>query len=512
MQTEAAPPERGPVVPFLEVRGVTKRYDATLALRDVALAVLPGEVLALVGENGAGKSTLVKVLTGAVAADAGRILLDGTERTIADPLASQRLGIRVVHQHVSLVPELTVTENMLLGNLPSTLFGWNVRWGEAHRRARAVLEDIGFAGTDERRRAEELSLAQRKVVEIAKALVVRPRLLIMDEPSAALSHEERGRLFALIRQLKAEGIAVVYISHDLDEVLAIADRVTVLRDGAVVTTLPAAATDKQRIVELMVGRPLQDVHPRRRAAGGAEVLRLDGLAGGDRFEDVALRVAAGEIVGLYGLVGSGRTELARCIFGADRPSGGAMYLAGRRFRPRSPGAALRAGVAMLTEDRSRDGLVLFMSILDNVTLANFPLLSRFGVLLPRRQRRAVSAKIAEVRVRPPELDRAVRTLSGGNQQKVALAKWLLTHARLLVLDEPTWGVDVGAKQEIYDVIGRLAEEGVAILLISSDLPEVLGLADRVLVMRKGRLVAELPRAAATEQRLVAHATGVAEAA
>jgi len=501
MELEARAP------PLLEARGVAKRYGATHALRGVDFSAAVGEVHAIVGENGAGKSTLVKVLTGAVQADAGQVLLEGLPTLIANPLAGQRLGIRVVHQHVSLVPNLTVSENMLLGGMPTRRLAWYVDWREAHSRAEGILHDLGFDGIDVRQAVSRLSLARRKLVEIAKACAVRPRILIMDEPSATLSNEERARLFDLVRRLKAQATAIVYISHDLDEVLGLADRITVLRDGAPVGTVRAADTDKARLVEMMVGRVVSDIFPRRTSAPGAEALRLDSLSAGDRFQEVSFSVARGEIVGLYGLIGSGRTEVARCIFGADRPTAGEIRIGGLPLRPRSPRDAMKAGIAMLTEDRSRDGLVLFLSTCDNLTLANFERMSRLGILSRRRQRALIKSKVAELDVRPRDIDRPVRALSGGNQQKVVLAKWLLARASVLILDEPTWGVDVAAKQDIYQVVSRVAAEGVAVLLISSELPEVLGLSDRILVMRKGRLVGELPRGEATEQSLVARATG-----
>ncbi len=494
-------------LPFLAMSGISKRYDATQALRDVDFSAESGKVHALVGENGAGKSTLVKIITGVVQADSGRVLIDGASTSIANPLAAQRLGIRVVHQHVSLVPHLSVTENIHLGNLPTRAGGAWIDWREAHVRAQAALAAIGVAGIDVRLPISRLSLGQRKLVEIAKACAVSPRMLIMDEPSAALSYEERERLFDLIERLKAASTSILYISHDLDEVLGIADRVTVLRDGAVVGTMPAAETDKRRIVEMMVGRVVSDIFPERRARPGAEVLRLDNLSGGTRFQDVSLSIAAGEILGFYGLIGSGRTEVARCVFGADQPTGGEIRVKDRIVRPRSPRDALNAGIAMLTEDRTRDGLVLFLSTCDNITLANFDRVSRYGLIERRRQRALVSGKVRELGIRPANIDQPVQTLSGGNQQKVALAKWLLACADVLILDEPTWGVDIAAKQDIYDVIRRVADEGMAILLISSELPEVIGMSDRVLVMRKGRLVGEVPRPEATERKLVALATG-----
>lgn len=493
---------------FLLMRGISKRYDGTQALHDVNFSAESGEVHAIVGENGAGKSTLVKVVTGAVQADGGQILLDGTPRDIGSPLSSQRLGIRVVHQQVSLVPHLTVSENILLGNLPTGWLNWWIDWREAHRRAKTILGEIGLAGINVRQPVSRLSYAQRKLVEIAKAFAVRPRMLIMDEPSAALSHEERARLFALIRRLKADSTSILYISHDLDEVFEIADKITVLRDGAVVGTVRTADADKRRVIEMMVGRVVDEIFPHRTPGWGAEVLRLSGLSWRGRFTNLSFSVARGEIVGLYGLIGSGRSEVARCIFGADRPTSGEIRVNGRRFRPRSPRDALKAGVAMLTEDRIRDGLVLFLSTCDNVTLANFERMSRLGVLRRRRQRSLVESKTAELNVRPRDIERRVRTLSGGNQQKVVLAKWLLAPANVLVLDEPTWGVDIATKQEIYRIISDLAAGGVAILLISSQLPEILGMSDRIVVMRKGQLVGEFSKGQATEENLLARATGI----
>jgi len=498
---------------FLRLTALRKRYGATVALRDVDLAIGAGEVHALVGENGAGKSTLVKVITGAARADAGRILLDGKPAGIDTPLAAQRSGIRVVHQHLNLVPHLSVTENMLLGDLPGRAF-W-VDWREAQRLARNTLDELGFGDIDLQQRVGRLSLARRKLVEIAKACRVRPRLLVMDEPSAALSHEERLRLFALIDRLKAQGTAVLYISHDLDEVLQLADRITVLRDGAVVGVVRPAQTGKGQLIEMMVGRVLEDMYPRRTTAGTRDVGRDDHpalsvrrLTARHRFTDITFSLSRGEIVGLYGLVGSGRTELARALFGADPITSGEIVVDGRSVRPRSPRDALVAGIALLTEDRSRDGLVSFMSVCDNLSLPNFDRLSRFGFVQRARQGSLAQEKMAELDIRPRGIHRLVRTLSGGNQQKVALGKWLPTEAKVLVLDEPTWGVDVGAKRDIYRTIAALADRGAAVLLISSELPEVLGLADRILVMRKGRIAGEFERERATEQGLLSLAAGV----
>jgi ribose transport system ATP-binding protein len=491
--------------------GISKRFGGTQALRSVDLTAESGEVHAIVGENGAGKSTLSRILTGAVQCDAGQIRLGGAPQAITSPLRGQQLGIRMVAQHANLVPNLSVTENVLLGAMPTGRFGWWIDWGAAHRQVRQILERIGFQGIDVRWRVARLSAAQRQVVEIAKAVAVKPRILIMDEPSAVLAQEDLTKLFALIRRLSDENVLVFYISHRLDELYAIADRVTVLKDGALVGTVDPRHTQRDELIRLMVGRPLQDIFPRRDPKSGRELLSLRGLGGAGSFKDVSFTVAEGEIVGLYGLVGSGRTEVARCVFGADRSETGEIRMMGRPLRPRSPRDALRVGIAMLTEDRIGDGLVLGFSVRDNVSLASFPAMSWWGVLDRRRQGDLVEAKVHELDVRPPDIERLVSKLSGGNQQKVVLAKWLLTNARILLLDEPTRGVDVGAKKEIYATIAGLAARGLGILLISSELPEILGMCDRTLVMREGRLVGEFTRAEATEERILACAAGGAEA-
>ena len=501
-----------PAVPFLEMCGISKRYGGTQALRSVNITAEAGEVHAIVGENGAGKSTLSRILTGTVRSDAGEIRLSGKPQTITSPLRGQQLGIRMVAQHANLVPNLSVTENVLLGGMPAKgRFGWWIDWEAAHRRVEQILESIGFQGIDVRRRAARLSPAQHQIVEIAKAVAVKPSILIMDEPSAVLAQDDLTKLFALIRRLRQENVLIFYISHRLDELYAIADRVTVLKDGALVGTVEPSRTQRDELIRLMVGRPLQDIFPRRDLKTGRELLLLHGLGRAGSFKDISFAVAEGEVVGLYGLVGSGRTEVARCVFGADRPGTGEIRVTGRALRPRSPRDALRAGIAMLTEDRIGDGLVLGLSIRDNVSLASFPAMSRWGMLDRRRQSTLVQTKVRELDVRPPDIERLARMLSGGNQQKVVLAKWLLTDARILLLDEPTRGVDVAAKKEIYATIADLAARGMGILLISSELPEILGMCDRTLVMREGCLVGEFTREEATEEKILARAAGAVEA-
>ncbi len=498
------------MTPFLQMSGISKRFGGTQALRSVDLAADSGEVHAIVGENGAGKSTLSRVLTGAVQSDAGQIRLDGELQSITSPISGQRLGIRMVAQHANLVSNLSVTENVLLGAMPTGRFRWWIDLAAAHRQVEGILESIGFAGINVRQRAARLSAAQRQVVEIAKAVAVKPRILIMDEPSAVLAQEDLTKLFALVRRLRDQNALIFYISHRLDELYEIADRVTVLKDGALVGTVDPRSTQRDELIRLMVGRPLQDIFPRRVWKPGEELLSVSGLGCAGAFEDVSFTVAEGEIVGMYGLVGSGRTEVARCIFGADRSGSGEMRMKGSTFRPRSPRDALRAGIAMLTEDRIGDGLVLGLSIRDNVSLASFHAMSRMGILDRGRQSELVQTKVRELDVRPPDIERPVGKLSGGNQQKVVFAKWLLTNASVLLLDEPTRGVDVAAKKEIYSTIGGLAERGMGILLISSELPEILGMCDRILVMREGRLVGEFKREEASEEKILACASGAGE--
>jgi ribose transport system ATP-binding protein len=494
----------------VDMRGIDKRYDASQVLHGVDFSARRGEIHALVGENGAGKSTLMRILAGVVPRDAGTIALDGETVEPRTPLDARRLGIRAVHQELSLVPHLDVTENLLLGELPTRPRGV-IDWAEARREAEQMLAALEFGGIDVRERVDRLGISQRQMVEIAKALRGRPRVLILDEPSAVLSSAELDRLFAVLQQIRAAGTTVLYVSHRLDEVFHIADRITVLKDGSMVGTVTPGAIDQPGLIRMMVGRPLSEIYPARTSKPGARALELDGLSG-PGFRCVSLVLARSEIVGVFGLVGSGRTELARAIFGATRTTAGSMRLDGSMFAPHSPADALRAGVAMLAEDRARQGLVMPGSVADNLTLASFPRISRRGVLSRSRQRRLAGSQVEALDIRPVGLDRPVRRMSGGNQQKVVFGKWLLRGAAVQILDEPTRGVDVATKVQIYRVIGGLADEGRAVLLISSELPEILGMSDRILVMREGAMVAELSRAEATEERLLGIATGVAGAA
>ncbi len=499
--------------PLLDAEGVHKRYGGVHALRGVRLAVRAGEVHGLAGENGAGKSTLINVLAGAVRRDEGRVAFDGREVDFRTPAESQAAGIAVIHQELATLPTLSVAENLFMGRLPAR-GGWVDR-GAMHRRARALLAEVGL-DVDPRALVRDLSLSNQQLVEIAKALSAGAKLLVMDEPSASLTEHEARNLLALVRRLRAQGVAILYVTHRLAELFAVCDRITVFRDGAHVATVDAADTTPAAVVGLMVGRELAAAAAHReRHAGGDAVLEVRGLTrraapgeeGRVALDGVSLEVRRGEIVGMAGLVGAGRSEVARAVFGADRFDAGEVRLDGRPVRFRSPADAIRAGVGMVPEDRK--GLALFLDkpVRWNVSMAALPALARRGVIPGRRERALAADYVDRLRVRTPGIEAAVRQLSGGNQQKTVLARWLATDPRLLILDEPTHGVDVGAKAEIYELVRALARDGLAILLISSELPEVLDLSDRIVVMRAGRVAATLDRAAADERTVMMHATG-----
>jgi ribose transport system ATP-binding protein len=492
------------------MRGIYKSFDGTQALKNVDFNARRGEVHAISGENGAGKSTLVKILSGALSASSGEVFLDGKPIELGNPLRARRLGIYAVYQEFSLIPHLTTAENILLGQMPETSMKGVIDWNKAYQQAEHILASIGFVGIDVHTTVRQLSVSHQQMVEIAKAAANRRRILILDEPSAVLSQEELARLFTLVRKLKAEGTLILYISHRLDEVFEIADRITVLKDGQLVGTVKPHESDQNQLIRMMVGRSLGEFFPTRHPAGTDLVLDVRNLTREGIFSDISFSLKRGEILGMFGLVGSGRTQVARCIFGADPFTHGDIYLEGQPIHPRSPRAAVSQGIALLTEDRKRDGLVMICTIRDNASLASYPEMTRLGVINRSRQAARVKQKIVELDVRPPLLDRLASHLSGGNQQKLVLAKWLLTRANVLILDEPTRGVDVATKVEIYRIINELARSGIGILLISSELPEILGMSDRVLVMRQGRLVGEFSRSQANEEIVLASAAGVSQ--
>lgn len=492
-------------MPLLEMRGIAKSFPGVRALRGVDLSARAGEVLALVGENGAGKSTLIKVLAGAHRPDAGTIWIDGHQAHIRRPVDAQRLGVAVIYQEFNLVPALSARANLFLGQEPSRI-GF-VRRQEELRRARDLFARLGVE-LDPEAPCRRLSVAQQQVVEIAKALARRARLLVLDEPSATLTTAEVERLFGILRELKAQGLALIYISHRLEEIFAIADRVTVLRDGSHVVTRPIGQVTRNRLIEWMVGRKLEQEFPKRLVCLGPERLVVQHLGRGRKVRDVSFSIRAGEVLGLTGLVGAGRTETARLLFGVDRPDAGRIELDGRPLRVRRPRDAIRAGIGFLPEDRKAQGLVLQLSARENFGLPNLARLARFSFVPRRRERAAFASYIDRLRLKLPHPEQRARHLSGGNQQKLVLAKWLERHCEVLIFDEPTRGIDVGAKLEVYQLINRLAAQGKAVLMISSELPEVIGMSDRILVMHEGRIVGEVRDVArATQEQILALAVG-----
>lgn len=492
--------------PVLEARGISKRFPGVHALDDVSLSVFPGEVHAVVGENGAGKSTLMKILAGAQGPDAGTIAIDDSTVTIESPRAAHDLGIITIYQELSLVNALSVGENIFLGDLPTRATTWQVDWADVWRRSADLLDRVGLRVRPQTL-VRDLSVAQKQMVEIARALARNVRVLILDEPTSSLSEGETERLIEIIAALKGQGVGIVYISHRLGEVFRIAQRVTVLRDGKLVGVLPIEEASEDRLVRMMVGRDLSRLFSEARATDAPVRLEVRGLARRGVLHDIDLVVRAGEIVGIAGLVGAGRTELVRCLFGADRFDRGELLLDGRPVSIRTPGDAVNLGIALVPEDRKLQALILGMGVRENLSL---PMLGRLGSPLApsrSRERSMVGEYIANLRIRTPHMEQRVAALSGGNQQKVVIARWLATKPTVLILDEPTRGIDVGAKAEVHALIARLAESGVAILMVSSELPEILGMSHRILVMRGGRIVAEMPRAAASEESVMAAATG-----
>jgi ABC-type sugar transport system ATPase subunit len=496
-------------MPHLAVSHIAKSYDGNPAVRDISFEVAAGRVLALCGENGAGKSTLMKMLSGATRPDSGEILLDGKAVEIGGPSDAMALGICTVYQELSLLPHLSVAENMLLGRMPTRALPFVIDWPEANRIAGQVLADFGFPEIDPAALVSSLSVARQQIVEIAKALVAEPKILILDEPTAVLSAAEADKLFEKVRALAASGTTVLYISHRLEEIYAIADEIVVLKDGHSVLSGEVAELGQERLITAMVGRPLATIFPKRKGEAGRPVLEVENLALGDVFEDVSFEVRAGEIVGMFGLVGSGRTEIAKAIFGATPAEAGSVRLNGVAADFTTPSQAVHAHIAMLTEDRKGDGLALDASVIDNAGLASFSRYAPNGVIDGAKRRQLVGAKIRELSIKLADPSQPVRQLSGGNQQKVVLAKWLLVeNIQLFIFDEPTRGVDIATKVEIYQMIRDLADSGVAVLMISSEMPEVLGMADRLLVVRDGRIVAELLPKNFQPETVFAHAAGL----
>lgn len=490
-----------PVAPLLEMQGISKSFSGVQVLSNVSLRVQPGEVLALLGENGAGKSTLMKILCGIHRPDSGEMQLAGSPFSPPTPQVAQQAGVGVIHQEFNLIPELTVRENLFLGHEQGWLRPLSRR--AETEQATAVFQRLRVSLPLESR-ISSLTVAQQQLVEIAKALLWESRLIVMDEPTAPLSPQEVAGLFDVIRELRQQGISIIYISHRLDEIFEICDRITVLRDGSEVATRPTAAVSRSELIELMVGRTLDQEFPARKSRIGKPRLVAEHLSRGRKVRDVSLTLHQGEIVALTGLVGAGRTEVARLLFGADRREAGTVKLNGRSLALSSPRAAIAAGICLLTEDRKSQGLVLGQPVLHNFSLPNLREFSRVWGLQQQRERAAFQQHQATLRIRLARPLQPTRTLSGGNQQKVVLAKWLQRNADVLIFDEPTRGIDVGARFEIYQLMHQLADQGKSILMISSELPEVLGMADRILVMHAGRITGEITDAhQATQEQVMA---------
>jgi rhamnose transport system ATP-binding protein len=491
--------------PLLELCRLTKSFGGARALRGVDFDLRAGEVHALLGENGAGKSTLIRIITGAHRPDSGTVAVDGHPAGPLDPRAAHRLGIACIYQQPALFPDLSIAENLAL-RLETGGALRRVDWPARHERATALLERVG-ARLDPRREVRDLSMPEQQLVEIACALGAGARIVIMDEPTAALTQADQTRLHGVVRELRAQGTGVIYITHRLEEIFALADRVTVLRDGESVGTRPAAGLTESELIRLMVGREVAQPYPPAERPPGDAVLRVRGLGRHDTgVRDVSFDLHAGEILGLAGLVGAGRTELARILFGLTPADTGTIELAGRPVRPRSPREAVELGLAYVPEDRRRHGVILDLPLAHNTSLASHRRLFPGGWLRPTAERRLTEDFIRDLGIRGGGPLTPAGSLSGGNQQKVALARWLATGPRVLILDEPTQGVDIGAKVEIHRLVRRLAGEGLAVLLISSDLPEVIGMSDRIGVMRGGTLTAVLP-GGATPDTVMAAALG-----
>ena len=487
------------LAPFLEMKGITKQFPGVLALDGVNLTVYPGEVLALVGENGAGKSTLMKILSGVYKKDAGSILLEGSSIEITGPLHARQLGISIIYQELNVLNNMDIAENIFVGR-EKRKRGF-VDKKLQHEEARMLLDRVGLSA-DTHTKAGKLSTAQKQMVEVAKALSTHARMIIMDEPTSSLTDKETEMLFGIIRKLRSDGVAIVFISHRMNEIFEIADRIAVMRDGRMIQTVPAAEATEESIIAAMVGRDVKNLFAKLPSEVGEPTLEVRGLSTKDFLKDISFHVNAGEIVGFAGLVGAGRSEVMRAVFGIDPRESGEILIKGRPVEIRSTVDALRAGMGFVPEDRKEQGLILKMSVQHNTSIAALPSVAN-GWFLDKKRERALTAEyIDKLKVKTPSQEQRVMNLSGGNQQKVVIAKWMATNPAVLILDEPTRGIDVGAKKEIHLLMSELVAQGVAIIMISSELPEILGMSDRIYVMHDGRIKGEIARENATQEAIM----------
>jgi len=489
---------------ILELKDITKHFSGVEVLHQVPFRLRPGEVHALLGENGAGKSTLVKVITGVYQPDGGEIFLNGELVQFNDTRESRQAGIAAIYQELSLFPDLNVAENIFVGRQPMT-FGRRIDWRKLYNESERLLASLGVR-LDLKQKARNLSIAQQQMVEIARAFSINARILIMDEPTSSLTLNEVADLFRLVRRLRDEGTAIIFISHRLEELFELADRVTVLRDGSYVDTRPMQDVTRDDLIRMMVGRKISNLFPKQDVQAGEVALKVEHLTREGAFWDVSFELRKGEILGMAGLVGAGRTNVARAIFGVEPPTSGAIQLNGREIRITSPQHAIKLGLAYVPEDRQLHGLIPAMHITTNISLPMLPEYARRGWLQDKVERKAAYDAACQMEVRANNIWQKARELSGGNQQKVVLAKWLSTNPRILILDEPTRGIDVGTKAAVHALMSKLASEGMAILMISSELPEVLGMSDRIIVMHEGRMTAQFTRAEATQEKIISAAT------
>lgn len=493
--------------PILKLQNITKRFPGVLALDKFSFDIYPGEIHALLGENGAGKSTLMKIISGVYEKDSGKILFHDRDADIPDPLSAQQQGITIIHQELNLFPQLTVAQNIFIGREPRSRIKGILDEKQLNRDAEKILESLklNINSTD---KVETLTVAKQQMVEIAKALSFQAEVLIMDEPTSALTESEITQLFKIIRELRDNNVAIVYISHRLAELEEIADRVTVMRDGTWVNTLMYRDTSNPELIAMMVGRDIAKMFHKKKADIGELLLSVSGLNRKGYLEDINLEIRKGEILGIAGLMGAGRSELAKAIFGADRIDGGDIQFEGRSVSIGSPSDAIKLGIGYLTEDRKRDGLVLNHSVEENTVLASIEkFMNGLGFINDHECRAVTREQVNNLKIKTPTLEQKVINLSGGNQQKVIIAKWLCRESKLLIFDEPTRGIDVGAKVEVYELMAGLAEKGVAIIMISSELPEILAMSDRIIVMHEGRITGELQAGEASQEKIMEYATG-----
>ncbi len=499
-----------PGEPLLKMQGVSKHFPGVLARSNISFDLFPGEVHCLIGENGAGKSTLIKILSGVYTKDTGEIFIEGRPIEIDSPRKAQNYGIATIYQEFNLIPYLTVAENIFLGHELVKGYLGRINWKQLYKKAAKVLNQAGVK-ISPKVKVSSLSVAQQQMVEIAKALSMGGKIIVMDEPTSALTDMEIHELFRVIRTLKNRGTGIIYISHRLEELFEIADRITVLRDGEHMATFDdVKAVSLDEIITLMVGRKLKEQIPKVKYPKGKEILKVQSLNRKGVLEDISFTLYEGEVLGFAGLVGSGRTELMRAIFGADSINSGTIYLDGRRIENHSPVDAVKNGIGLLTEDRKNQGLVLSLSIITNTTLAKLDRISNPFRINKRKELKVVDELIKDLRIKTPGSFQLIKFLSGGNQQKVVLAKWLFTQSRVLIFDEPTRGIDVGAKLEIYQLINNLVAKGVGIIIVSSELPEILGISDRIIVMRDGHIIGGLSSEEADQEIILRLAMGKGE--